>query len=158
MQGLGTLDGCRVQGSIWTCAACLDNALSSLHLRPLSVKSVAAAGAAAPSEYSVRILARQLDNKPEFCISGGWRKVVRSLQLRAGDRLQLEPINRDPLHLRMTRLPPDPEQMSLDGDSSGEDGSVAGDSSEEESDMHLRNGRNGELDNFTTPPSHLGFC
>ena len=59
------------------------------------------------SDYGIKITSnKRLDNSSqEYRISSGWLAVVRDLKLKAGDRVQLEPISRDPWRLRLTVLP-----------------------------------------------------
>ena len=60
-----------------------------------------------PSEYSVTIvvLARSRE-RYQYFISGGWQALARGLGLKVGDRVQLEPLSRDPWRLRLALLPP----------------------------------------------------
>lgn len=66
-----------------------------------------AAGLAIASEYGVRVLSSTGVRCQQYHISVGWPAVLWGLRLKAGDRLQLEPISRAPWRLRLTLLPPD---------------------------------------------------
>ena len=58
------------------------------------------------SETGVSILrSTQRSGKVRYSIGSGWLAVVRALGLKAGDRVQLEPVSRDPWRLRLTVLP-----------------------------------------------------
>ena len=65
------------------------------------------------SDYGIKITSnKRLDNSSqEYRISSGWLAVVRDLKLKAGDRVQLEPISRDPWRLRLTLLPTESDRL-----------------------------------------------
>ena len=65
------------------------------------------AGSSLMSDYGITIISnKRLDCAgQEYRIIGGWQAVVRDLRLKAGDRVQLEPISRNPWRLRLTVLP-----------------------------------------------------
>lgn len=59
-------------------------------------------------EYSVTIvvLARSRQ-RYQYFISGGWQALARGLGLTVGDRVQLQPLSRDPWRLRLSLEPAD---------------------------------------------------
>ena len=68
------------------------------------------AGPGVLSEYSVMVTAQSQKGEgpiQRYLISGGWPAVARDLKLKAGDRVQLKPVSRDPWRLRLTLLPTD---------------------------------------------------
>lgn len=57
------------------------------------------------TEYDVKITSRMCQNNLSYSIRAGWPAVA--MGLKGGDRVQLEPVSREPWRLRLTLLPVD---------------------------------------------------
>ena len=62
------------------------------------------AGSGRQSDFGVAVVKRTASWGQNFTISG-WGAVQRALGLQSGNRVQLDPISRDPWHLRLSLLP-----------------------------------------------------
>ena len=64
------------------------------------------AGPTCSSDTGVSILrSTRRSGTVHYSIGSSWLAVVRALGLKAGDRVQLEPVSRDPWRLRLSVLP-----------------------------------------------------